>query len=605
MIFQPPRPSRSMGATDLVINNLTSTTRRPYLRHLPDFKPKYRDTSVEGVEKAFAKHHLMTTKIDGGHAIVHLRPGRHVRIFSYRRPTRTGKTGLIEYTHKIPEVFGMRAPDWVPPQGIFARAEVYARDPRTGLPVPAEIVGGMLNAAVPKSLERQAVHGNLRVALIDLHRWGKEDMSGRPYGEKYRHLRRIRKALPSFEEPEMAVTSSQRLDLMRRIRSGQHPQSSEGVVLWDLKTPDAAPIRAKLVGGTDARVVGTFPGKGKYKDRGIGGFIVEDPGTGARTRVGTGLSDTLRLDAHQHPTKYVGMTAVITSQGKFRSGKMRGPRFSRWHLDKNEPRQLEKASCFPPPNLVKWVALLPWLEKRSGTAWQKAWRMGRLSTPGASRVLTTPGMVRPGRRVDLKTVLKPGHGTSAEVRQAIIRGEGGRGVEMHKELGSDLGPQGARSASALRLARLAKQKALLSERYPNILAKTRHLGGPWIAQELATPAVNAADQKLLMRGLRRRAENIHGLRPMQLPGVPDSILQDRRRGKILSDLRKANVGWVQRGGTRVPISFDPIHQPWSRAVFAKHKRQRVERLRAMGRNFRAIMEAIAPPPRPDFPRFKT
>jgi ATP-dependent DNA ligase len=110
--------------------------------------------------------------------------------------------------------------------------------------------------------------------------------------------------------------------MWNQIAEGRNPITGEGVVVH----PEfGTPTKAKLLEDQDVTIRDIFPGAGKYKGKGAGGFtysLGEGPTLG---RVGTGLSDALRQELFSNPDEYIGRMARVRSQGAFPSGALRAP----------------------------------------------------------------------------------------------------------------------------------------------------------------------------------------------------------------------------------------------------------------------------------------
>ena len=92
----------------------------------------------------------------------------------------------------------------------------------------------------------------------------------------------------------MATAEMEKRKLFEDIRDDRVPETKEGVVLWNRKS-GAPPIKAKFRRDHDVYVRAFYPGEGKYKNKGVGGFLFSHSPDGPIVgRVGTGLSDAQR-----------------------------------------------------------------------------------------------------------------------------------------------------------------------------------------------------------------------------------------------------------------------------------------------------------------------
>lgn len=302
-------------------------------------------------------------KIDGASSLIKLLKDG-VEVLSYRSST-AGQP--IVHTERM---FHGRPKFQVPPEfvGTVLRGELYGQRERgtpdqagtipgtAGLPGdggredqareqsgfgtatvtgPQEL-GGLLNASIARSLETQRERNlRLRAALFDIQQLGKTpvDFKTVPYAERRRMLEKVLPYLPQeyFELTPEARTKEEAKQLWEQIRSGQHPMTREGLVVH----PSVGrPYKAKLLEDQDVHIRGVFPGAGKYKDVGAGGFeYALQPGGPVVGRVGTGLSDDLRRDLWSAPDAYIGRTARVRSQGAFPSGALRAPALIALHED--------------------------------------------------------------------------------------------------------------------------------------------------------------------------------------------------------------------------------------------------------------------------------
>ena len=309
--------------------------------NVPEGKPDYKQIDPEHVQFGNDAQ-VMSAKIDDSHNLfVFPNAGKRVRVFSHRVPKRSGHdTNLIEHTDKVPELRMVTVPSGMG-DSVF-RGGVYAIHPKTGKATDAHILGGLLNSDVWASREKQKEHGELRSVLYDVERYRGKDVSKAPYAQKLALLRKVVEAIPAFHLPPMAFDERSKRRLLSDIGSGKLPHTKEGVVLWDLKE-GKPPTKVKFKKEHDVYVRRFFAGEGKYRGRGVGGFeyshTPEGPIVG---KVGTGLSDALRSDMHQHPERYLGAVGVVEAMERYKGGALRAPAFKNWHLDKNDPALVEK-----------------------------------------------------------------------------------------------------------------------------------------------------------------------------------------------------------------------------------------------------------------------
>jgi GNAT superfamily N-acetyltransferase len=310
------------------------TPRREKRTELPSSKPRYKDQPIEKVDVT-AKDEVVQAKIDGSHVTVSFTPGKQTRVFSHR-PTQR-ETGVIDHTQRVPGVLGHRGSKETGKTVI--RAEVYAVDSK-GQPLPASRIGGLLNAGVWKSREKQQAEGHLRMAGFDVVTHRGKNVENSPYNEKLEILRTLADREEIFHLPDTATTPAQKRKLLADIKSGKHPQTREGVVVWKADV-GARPIKAKLKDDHDIYVREIFPAhskSGKKLDR-AGGFSFSwTPDGPIVGRVGTGFNHAMLRDMSANPDKYIGRVATVSSMERLPSGALRHPSFDMWHLDKDLER---------------------------------------------------------------------------------------------------------------------------------------------------------------------------------------------------------------------------------------------------------------------------
>lgn len=329
-----------------LLQNVTMTKeRRP---DIPQSKPKYKEIEPDNVDVTNSDQ-LMMAKVDGAHNTFVLDAGKPVRLFSYRPTERD--TGIIEHTHRFLPGLQARVPKQL--DGYILRGEVFAADPLTGRARDAVETGATLNSGVWKSRERQT-HAPLRAVVFDVARRQGQDVEEIPFKEKLPILERVSKALPFLELPPMARSTAEKVNLLNRIRTGQEPVTTEGVVLWPMA--GGAPIKAKFRPDHDVYVREVFPEEGQREGL-AGGFTYSwTPRGKIMGRVGTGLDHALKRDMQENPQKYIGRVARVRALGVYsdpanpkKPGALRAPSFQDWHLDKGlqpmEPDFEEKTSA--------------------------------------------------------------------------------------------------------------------------------------------------------------------------------------------------------------------------------------------------------------------
>ena len=283
--------------------------------NIPDYKPKMKHTEIDKV-KLDDLSQVIAPKADGAHTTISIRPNKRIDVYSYRlskkRPER------IDHTYRT-DLYKLRGPKEL--GNTVIRSELYL--PRK----PASTTAGLLNTDVWKSREKQlTITGKLKNMIFDVVKYKGKFVEDKPYAEKLLMLKEINKAIPQLKLPELAYTPTQKQRLLAAIKNKQHPETTEGVVLYNLDK--SVPAKAKMHEDYDVRIVGTFEADptSKYHGKGIGGFVVSPEYDQSVTfKVGSGLSDVERRLAYDKPKDFVGQWAKIKGYEKYVSGKIGKP----------------------------------------------------------------------------------------------------------------------------------------------------------------------------------------------------------------------------------------------------------------------------------------
>ena len=314
-----------------LLQNVTPTRSEGPGKVLPASKPSYRVAKPEKLNLEDESTELQA-KIDGAHVLYHLKgPGTGVKIHSYRPTERD--TGVIEHTPRVPGFSKMTVPKGM--GDTVLRGELYATDDK-GKALPAARVGGILNANVWKSREKQEQEGKLVPVVFDVARWKGKDVEGAPYSEKKRMLDEAAKELPWLKRPRTATTPEDKRRLLADIKEGKEPSTEEGVIEWHKDKP--VPTKAKLLQERDVYVRRVFPEKGS---RGMaGGFEFSyTKGGPVVGRVGTGIAHRMKREMQQSPEQYKGLKARILMQRAPEHYAPRAPVFHSFHLDQELPEE--------------------------------------------------------------------------------------------------------------------------------------------------------------------------------------------------------------------------------------------------------------------------
>lgn len=276
-------------------------------------KVKYTSVDPEDAEKLIEGGHATSAKIDGA-AMVGKILGDKIEAVSYR--TRKDKNTLIPYTERL-GLYNVDTPPEIKNQVL--KGEIYAQN-KEGKVLPPQELSGLLNMNLAPMLRKNKETGTrLRVALYAI-------AGAKTPRETAERLREILPKLPK-DVFTIAPTESDPVKAMRMyqtIKSGEHPLTSEGVVL----TPPegGAPIKSKFLKEDDVVIRRIFPAETKSGDARAGGFEYSRPGSSSILgRVSGGIPHETARDMLANPEKYMGRTARVKHQGEFPSGALRAP----------------------------------------------------------------------------------------------------------------------------------------------------------------------------------------------------------------------------------------------------------------------------------------
>jgi len=293
-------------------------------------KPKYK--VIDEPADFSDETKVLQPKVDGAHTIFHLKSNALNRIYSYRN--RKNDERPIEHTHQLPDIRDLDIPKEL--NNTILRGEVYAQKDKK--PVPAEQVGGMLNASIINSLRKQKEQGKLSPYIFDIVKYHGKDVENETYRKKLKMIREVAKKIPDLKAAETAETAKEKRKLLDLVKRKKHPDTKEGLVEWDLNSPTGKPKKFKLRDTHDVVIREVFQAKdksGKPKQE-AGGFRYSWKPKGKLVgRVGTGFSREKRKDMWLRPKDYIGRIARVKTQEVFASGAMRAPSFYTMDVEKN------------------------------------------------------------------------------------------------------------------------------------------------------------------------------------------------------------------------------------------------------------------------------
>lgn len=322
------RPDKGIGGKEhnWLLMNITPT------KPLGFEKVHYKSVPSEKVEpilKDLKPGSSVQAKIDGALTLQQVLDDK-IEVLSHRTSKVHG--GPIIHSERV---FN-KIPDLEIPKkykGSVLEGELYALD-KTDKPLNPQELGGLLNSSLAKAIPEQQSKGiNYKNLLFNIRRLGKKDIDfNTPYEDRMQHIKNILSSIKGkdkdlvqniYHTPEEAKTSEEALKLYKDILESKHKHTEEGIVIHP---PTGKPSKSKLFDEHDVYVRKFFPGKGKYTDLGIGGFLYShDPEGQIVGEVGTGFSDAMRKEMFNDPDAYVGRRARIRTTGKLPSGALFQP----------------------------------------------------------------------------------------------------------------------------------------------------------------------------------------------------------------------------------------------------------------------------------------
>ncbi len=321
------KPEKQLGSDkNWLLMNTTPTKPIPYE------KAHYKSIPAEKVESVIQNlepNSSVQAKIDGAASLTQLLKDK-IELLSYRQSKVHG--GPILHTERafstIPNV---NIPKEY--QGSILRGELYGQQ-HGNKPVAPQILGGLLNSSIAKSLPAQQANDiKLKNLVFDIEQLGKKPITRDvPYADRMNMTKQVLAAITGKDEqlvkdryhlPEEAKTPQEAMQLYKDIKGGTHPATEEGIVIHP---PTGIPMKSKLTDEYKVYVRGMIPGKNKWVDRGAGAFVYShEPDGPIVGEVGSGMTDQLRMDMFNNPNDFVGRQARIRSTRKLPSGALFQP----------------------------------------------------------------------------------------------------------------------------------------------------------------------------------------------------------------------------------------------------------------------------------------
>lgn len=306
------------GDDNWLFTNTTPTRKtRPFI---PAEKPSYKSENIEKLDPN-NPNQVWSPKIDGALNAFLLNKGKNIESYSYR-PSAKSANKLIDHTYRLPH-YKIPSPMNIPGHTVVL-GEVYAAD-HEGNALPVTDTTSRLLSNVWKSRELQK-SAPLQTRIFNVLTYKGKDVSTKPYSEKLEILKHIAASTPGLKLPPLATTPEQKIEMLKQIRSGNHPLSREGIAIYNLDQD--TPTKAKVQEDYDVHIRDIYEGEEGLKGKAAGGFtfsyLPEGPIAG---RVGGGFDAATRVDMWQHPEKYKGQVARVFAQQKLPSGALRMPIF--------------------------------------------------------------------------------------------------------------------------------------------------------------------------------------------------------------------------------------------------------------------------------------
>lgn len=226
-------------------------------------------------------------KIDGAYSTIVI--GKEGTSISGRKLDKDSK--IIDYTYKLPHIAEIKSKRYA---GTILNGEVFYKDVRN----TSRVLNSNPENAI--SIGKPSIYlFDIRKLVID----GKE-IELNNYKDVIRYRNDIAKLSDYFKIPKIAYDS----DILKLYK-----KAKEGIVIKDDNLNDKW-IKVVKRKSYDLKIIGMTDGDGKYKGRGIGAFIVADDDQSHIANAGTGLNDDIRIDAYNHPDKYIGKILTIEAK---------------------------------------------------------------------------------------------------------------------------------------------------------------------------------------------------------------------------------------------------------------------------------------------------
>lgn len=182
----------------------------------------------------------------------------------------------------------------------------------------------ILNSTPDNAVTLQKSIGALLYMPFDIFSYGGHNLKHLTYGKRLDMLKKFVNKSHNDDLTFLKYTYKNKKSFADKIKDS----GGEGVVLVKSTAPGFGHewYKDKKRIDFDLKIVGLTPGTGKYTDKYIGAFIVQDASGNFRSKVGIGLTDELRRDAYKYPERYLGRIAKIEAM-ELTKNSLRHPKF--------------------------------------------------------------------------------------------------------------------------------------------------------------------------------------------------------------------------------------------------------------------------------------
>jgi len=273
-------------------------------------RPSYKEIDKIDDESKY----IASEKLDGAHFLATINPNGIA--FTSQRKSVNGD--LLPREDKVPHLRDLKLPKKY--HGMTLRGELWHDK-------GFNYTSGILNSAEPKAVEKQKQIGALRFAPFRIAK-GPNGEESLPYEEQLKVIKEMSDPLPHFFDPPVQPTTS-----IKAFFDEIGMKKGEGAVLVDKATGSFYKMKHRY--DYDLLIADIIPGQGKYAES-AGALLLKDKTGRIVGKVGTGLTDSMRVELLRNKNKYIGKQLVKVESRKPLKGQLREPSFLGFTTDKNE-----------------------------------------------------------------------------------------------------------------------------------------------------------------------------------------------------------------------------------------------------------------------------